>query len=68
VTALIHLSTEREIRRVPTHTVIFDSDRAAKMHGELYRTQRLYFWTEREAQDFAAENTLNGGPARVEEF
>lgn len=54
------------VHEVPTHVVYFDSDRAARMFGEEYRVQRLYFWSEGEAVDFASKESLNGGPAVIE--
>ncbi len=63
---LIVLDIVRAARRACSHVVFYDDDRAARFYGEEFRAQRLYFWTKREAETFAAKHTLNGGPARVE--
>jgi hypothetical protein len=40
---------------VPVAEVRFDDARAARLYGESFRRQHLYFWTRDEAEAFAAE-------------
>lgn len=53
------------VREVPTHAVIFDSERSARFYGEAYRRQLHYCFTEAEAIDFAWLNFLGDGPGEV---
>lgn len=53
------------VRDVPSWTVLFDSERAARFYGEAYRRQIQYFWSEAEAIDFAWLNFLGEGPGEV---